>query len=350
MAVTDVSIIIPLYNAERYVALTLDSICCQTKSDGVEVILIDDGSTDRSYSIVSQYIRRYGGNIRFRLLKNDGNVGPGVTRNRGVDCASGKYLMFVDADDILHPTAVERMFCVAEEHGAEVVCCGYRCVDGCGNAIGESKSWSNEQLTAKFYHSESGLLTVAKFVFGVPWCKLLLRSFMVDNGILFSPAYREEDFCWWSECGCLLKRLYFLDEYCYFYRVADGSLTHKCNEDRYMLEQRIVNFRHLYDFLCVKGLLEQKEIHIDLQMLSTFLIKFCLSSRQFNIKEKYERYKNFRHWPSRSVKERMFACVSFKDYINNLHFLLPDVCGFLLMLFISQIRQKKRAKPFICEL
>ena len=96
-----VSVIIPVYNVEEYIGLTLDSLVNQTLKD-IEIIVIDDGSTDNSRQIIEDYEKKYK-NIRVILQENSG---PSRARNRGVEEATGEYLAFVDSDDYLLPDAV----------------------------------------------------------------------------------------------------------------------------------------------------------------------------------------------------------------------------------------------------
>jgi glycosyltransferase involved in cell wall biosynthesis len=97
-----VSVIIPLYNKERYIARCLDSVLAQTFSD-YEVIIVDDGSTDGSSAVVSRYASE-----KVRCVRQD-NAGPGAARNRGVAESSGEFIAFLDADDEWHPQFLERL-------------------------------------------------------------------------------------------------------------------------------------------------------------------------------------------------------------------------------------------------
>ena len=99
----DISIIVPIYNAEKYISKCLDSIINQTKKE-LEIILINDGSTDRTEEIIKKYQDK-----RIRYFKNK-NQGIGKTRNFGIDKAKGKYLLFLDSDDFLVENACELLY------------------------------------------------------------------------------------------------------------------------------------------------------------------------------------------------------------------------------------------------
>lgn len=97
-----VSIIIPCYNVEKYVIDSLDSVVNQTL-DEIEILLIDDGSTDHTRTVLESYARK---DSRIHVLKQE-NKGPSAARNNGVKHASGEYIMFVDSDDMIVTNAAE---------------------------------------------------------------------------------------------------------------------------------------------------------------------------------------------------------------------------------------------------
>ena len=119
-----ISIIIPMYNMEKYVGECLESILAQTFQD-FEVIVVDDCSTDESCAVVKKYLPSFNNNDdKLRLIESKKNSGlPGIPRNKGIELARGKYLCFVDSDDAITNTALEELFNVAEEFQVDVVHC-----------------------------------------------------------------------------------------------------------------------------------------------------------------------------------------------------------------------------------
>lgn len=113
-----ISIIVPVYNAERGLERCVDSIICQTQQN-IEIILIDDGSTDRSLDICQKYAKI---DCRIKIIHQN-NAGVSVTRNRGIEIARGEYIGFVDSDDWIEPSMFERLLQEAENTGADVVMC-----------------------------------------------------------------------------------------------------------------------------------------------------------------------------------------------------------------------------------
>ena len=116
MSMIKVSVIIPVYNAENYLPMALESILKQTLTD-IEVICVDDGSTDHSLQILEKYQKM---DRRITILKQK-NSYAGVARNYGMSVAKGKYLAFLDSDDYFVPEMLERAYRNGEEQGADVV-------------------------------------------------------------------------------------------------------------------------------------------------------------------------------------------------------------------------------------
>ena len=118
-----VSIVVPVYNAEKYIEQTISSVLDQTMEDW-ELILVDDVSKDNSARIIEQLIRDHP-ERRIRLIRNETNAGAAASRNRGVDAASGRYIAFLDADDLWYPDKLAKQLQYMEKHQAALVFTSY---------------------------------------------------------------------------------------------------------------------------------------------------------------------------------------------------------------------------------
>ena len=116
-----VTVIVPVFEVESYIGQCIESVLSQTFQD-IELILIDDHSSDSSYDICENYA---GTDSRVRLFRNDENMGQGLTRNRGITLSRGEFVTFVDSDDYIDSNMSQRMVDLAETHGAEIVRCGF---------------------------------------------------------------------------------------------------------------------------------------------------------------------------------------------------------------------------------
>ena len=115
-----ISIIIPVYNVENYLGRCFQSVQKQTYKN-LEIILIDDGSTDASGKLCDQY-KLHDQRVKVIHQKNGGLSN---ARNSGLKIAKGEYITFIDADDFIHESYIERLYSLAEMNGSEIVCCNY---------------------------------------------------------------------------------------------------------------------------------------------------------------------------------------------------------------------------------
>ncbi len=174
------SVIIPVYNIERHLRQCLDSVTGQTLTE-LEIICVDDGSTDGSPEILADYAQRDG---RFQIITQP-NTGPGVARNTGMDRATGEYLIFLDSDDWFEPDFLERMVAKAKETGADVTIC--RTVEFDTDTGAELPSeWMLKEryLPKETFAPEEMAEHIFQFTYGWPWDKLY-RAEMVRQAGLF---------------------------------------------------------------------------------------------------------------------------------------------------------------------
>lgn len=134
-----ISVIVPIYNMESLLPRCLDSLAAQTLRD-LEIICVDDGSTDGSGGIVRKYAS---GDSRFRLITQE-NSGRAEARNAGIRAAAAPYLGFADPDDYVEPDMYERLYRLAEESGADMVQCSYS--PFLPAESGESRGMAEEKL------------------------------------------------------------------------------------------------------------------------------------------------------------------------------------------------------------
>ena len=227
-----VSVLIPMYNAEKFIGDTLTSIADQTLQD-FEVIVVDDCSTDNSRAVVENFFDMFGDKLRLIMLsKNSRRIG--IPRNFALSEARGKYVFFMDSDDILSKTALEDFYRVAENFDADVVH-SEKCL-----AFPDGKNISSAELTS---FQKSPFVTkptletfdIAERVIGFineqfvwwPWDKLYRRKFLLDNAITFPPLRRFEDFVFILRCVIDAKNYVRVPFVNYFYRVREGSTSHK---------------------------------------------------------------------------------------------------------------------------
>ena len=225
-----ISVIIPVYNAEKYFPVCLESLLIQTFTD-FEVIVVDDCSTDNSVAIAENYLERFG--ERLKIFSLEENTGSGaIPRNVGLEVASGKYIFFVDSDDLLIDVALEELYNCAEESGAEVVYmnCGFLCGAEILPKSIVAREWdptfSVEEPTFELDDLNERVKKFLKngFVWS-PWTKFLRRDFLIDNGIKFPSMRISEDGSWTLEIICLAKKILRTPSPLYIWRSNENSMT-----------------------------------------------------------------------------------------------------------------------------
>ena len=141
----NLSVIIPLYKGEKYISTCLESILFQ-ELDEIEIIIIDNASTDTSIDIVKQYMNNFS---NIRLIRNKRNQGPGAARNIGINKALGKYITFVDCDDYVSKDMYLNMYNYIDKYGLDCVVCEYDYVHNDDKLNSYSKQCDNIQIINK---------------------------------------------------------------------------------------------------------------------------------------------------------------------------------------------------------
>ena len=165
-----VSILIPVYNVEKYLSKCLESILLQTYKN-IEIIIINDGTTDSSLDIAELYASKYD----FIHVYSYENAGISTTRNRALEKATGDYYLFVDSDDYLNPHMIEKMINEAIRTQSEIVTCGYRIeYKGLSIPVSPMRKKTMDSLTALRALSQN------KGINNYPWGKLYAASCFKD--------------------------------------------------------------------------------------------------------------------------------------------------------------------------
>ena len=185
-----VSVILPVYNVERYLRKCMDDILGQTLRE-IEVICIDDGSTDSSREILREYEQR---DERVRVLVQE-NAGAAAARNRGMELAQGEYLSFLDSDDFYEPEMLEKAYLRAEETQADVtVFRGNRYDDTLGLYIPMDYSIKKKQLPGRNPFCWRDMPDcIFTFAVGWAWDKLYRREFVEDQKLTFQELRTSND-------------------------------------------------------------------------------------------------------------------------------------------------------------
>lgn len=239
-----VSIIVPIYNAQKYIKECLESILKQTYQD-FEVILVDDGSRDASAKICDQYAEM---DRRITVYHRE-NAGVSATRNYGLAHAKGKYILFVDADDTIEDDMLEGCIRLAENNDAELVICSFRyyMTDEDNrlleNSLGKDVCVTNHELFDQWFS-----LLAEKEILNPPWNKLIRKDLLDRNQIWFCEEYSIcEDMIFSLQVLDVSKKIVLTGNMYYnYYLKSSGTLVFKFHENYY--EALTKFYEHVYRY------------------------------------------------------------------------------------------------------
>lgn len=243
-----VSIIIPVYNAEKFIEEALNSLLEQTFQD-IEIVCVNDCSTDDTLRILNKFAKK---DSRIRIINLEKNVGVGVARNIGIDSINSEFVTFMDADDWIQPTRISNLYNVATLLNLDIV--------------ETSFTYYRSKPPSVFKRSLSYCSSIAEQVFNWqllpeyllsppidPWSKLFRTSLLKDNDIRFSDSCYNEVFLFTIKSRFFAKRMLFLELYDYYYRKHAGSLISEKNPSVVNL---VSIFEEARSFLIENGVFE----------------------------------------------------------------------------------------------
>lgn len=211
-----VSVIIPVFNVEDYLAECLDSVINQTFRD-IEIICIDDVSTDNSLNILKEYALR---DARITILQNEQNSGLAFTRNRGMEQASGDYILFVDSDDYIETDLL--MSVVDKADHVDMVCFDYKKKDEIWNDSDKHLFCiSDGEYKARDFFLNA--MNSNSIIYSA-WSKLYRRDFLMKEDIRFINGIRYEDIVFNFLCMMKANTLYCIPDKKYIYRIRRNSI------------------------------------------------------------------------------------------------------------------------------
>lgn len=295
-----VSIILPIYNVETYLEKCINSIITQTHKN-IEIILVDDGSTDGSLSIANIFAQK---DERIKVKHQD-NQGVSVARNYGLQDATGEWISFIDPDDWIEPTYIEELCCTAQSENADICICDfiYSYPHGEKNAyhfkenmVFDNRQSINQLQIQIFAKKMSSFIGNLGDQIGAPWGKLYRSSILKNNNIWYDPKLLRSQDCVFNLYAFeVSNKIVYTQKNLYHYRINESSATQKfspkiCDSVRAYLEA-------MRDFINV---CEKDQIYIDaLNVKITTSVYKCMYLYFFNV--------DF----SNSYQERKKALISF---------------------------------------
>ncbi|MCL2144784.1 MAG: glycosyltransferase [Endomicrobia bacterium] len=267
-----ISVIIPVYNAEKHLKQCLDSVINQTLKD-IEIICVNDGSTDNSLKILKEYAER---DSRILIVEQE-NQGAGAARNNGLAHAKGEYLSFLDSDDHFEPLMLEEMFARCDKFGADICLCDayvyekgqlqntrYLYITTIKAGIGGSDVFSYKHIPDRILNISSPVV----------WNKLFRKDFVIDSGIKFQTVKFSNDIYFAVVLTALAQKITFIDKkfvhYIYNHSDSTTALRKENKNMKFILEI----YKDVKSVLRQKGIFELIKASYDKKVLESVLYAY----------------------------------------------------------------------------
>lgn len=237
-----ISVLIPIYNASQYIENCVESLLRQSYSH-IEILLVDDGSTDGSGSICDSYAIE---DSRIKVFHIE-NSGPSHARNYGIEKATGEYLIFVDSDDYVESLYIEKLYSLISCDEIDLGICNYNEFTEKGNKYPQTLEKDLLDTLTGFVADDYNII---RSRFWVPWGKIYKLNIIKDNGITFpEDMVIAEDQIFNDAYLCHVNHYAYVDECLYNYRIDNGgSLSSKANlQTLYCDKKNLINKRTFLD-------------------------------------------------------------------------------------------------------
>ena len=213
-----ISVIIPVYNVEKYLAQCLDSVINQTLKD-IEIICVDDGSFDGSLEILNKYKEK---DERIKILTQK-NQYAGVARNNGLKVAKGKYLSFLDSDDFFEPTMLEDMYKIAEKDDSDIVVCSFYEYDTKTQTKNHIIKIEDKYVDKSPFAPQEFPISLFDFSSLNAWTKLFRRKLFKDNDLHFENCICCNDFTCVCTALAVAKKISVTNKPYIYYRTSQNN-------------------------------------------------------------------------------------------------------------------------------
>lgn len=263
------SIIIPTYNSEKYIRRCLDSMLGQTNQN-YEIIIVDDASTDKSSTIIYEYMKE---NQKIKYIHLEENVGPGIARNIGIEHANYEHILFCDSDDYFEPNLLSRMDGILIKN-KDIDIIHFR-----GNTFRETAVLAHYEMEAFILYDNDTIIDGKNFlkekgheIVGSIYFTLFKTKFLKDNNLKFVKSSHMEDLLFMYQALYEAKKIYCINDKLYNRVYRPNSLT-TSGQTRKRLEELVYITDAAYNYL---------KNHSDIyHLFYRFLIWACLKTKSF---------------------------------------------------------------------
>jgi glycosyltransferase involved in cell wall biosynthesis len=270
---TKVSVIVPIYNCETFISKCLESVIEQTYSN-IEIIVVDDGSTDGSGEIVNAY---KGKDDRIAYYYQD-NIGPSEARNRGIANSTGEYLVFIDSDDTVDTNYIEILLNKLITSGADLVCCGYKDISENG-VLNYTDFDFNKSISLHIF-----IDMVCKGTGGVLWSKIYKKEIINKNNLKMDKnIFMSEDLVFVLQYAVHCKSFAAIKGYLYNYnRLNQNSISSNISID--YIQNNIAVCKHIEKIFSSANLRKNNINEVITERIQVIVINL-VEQQSINIKD-----------------------------------------------------------------
>ncbi len=314
MKKSKVSVIVPVYNVEKYVGICLDSLLKQTLKD-IEIICVNDGSTDGSLEILEEY-RKKDSRI---IVVNQQNGGRSIARNKGLKKVSSPYVMFCDSDDKYDLTMCEKMVKALEEYETDLAVCGITTEYEAHSEIKNSdEAYYRLKFYGKNYIDENIIRKTDASVCNKIFRMDLIQKFKID----FPEKLNNEDYYFYNAYMSVAKTCYYLNRKLYKYIRHEGSIMSEFFDKDLYSPDHLLIAEKLFKFYKENGFLERHKDLAWAQFVESFWFSYNHSARKYHkkimvlgkdfINQYYDKYKPLNRKVENSVREIAYYNLFYK--------------------------------------
>jgi len=288
----EISIIIPVYNCEKFLPECLKSAAEQSFQN-IEVLCVDNASTDSSPKIIKDFAAKHS---NFFYFYKKGGMAAGA-RNEGLKHAKGKYILFLDSDDILKQKACEIIYKKAEEENADIVTASFSAIDEKGRKLSDYNAKDMPLKLVRPPATRAQLLYIGAGLIGRPWGTLIRTNIIAENNLRFPEGCNAEDVPFMGALFALSAKFVFLNEPLILFRHTNNSLGSKYRDISALVNFK--NYNQIRDFLKRTNIYTEVEDELEYILLKQIIGGECIgngSLKQLNkssVKEFFELCKPF---------------------------------------------------------
>lgn len=329
-----VSVIIPVYNVEKYIAECLESLLGQSYP-ALEFLFVDDCGQDSSIQIIEAFLSKHT-ELNGRIIHHERNKGLSGARNTGLGAATGDYVFFLDSDDILSQDAISIMVNAIEQEGTDIIVGGYE-------VFGDRILNSDLHLPDGYYSGKEIMKTYSEGKWYVmAWNKLCRKGFLLDNELFFEERLIHEDQIWSFKAALKADSMQIVNAVTYRYRVRQSSIMTGMG-----INKDALSYVKVYDALHSFIMKEHEAMTAD----AYNLYEGKRSGILYSILEKNEKqlykdiYHLFRHQCIISpIEAYRKSIIGVKNLVRDIHYCLPETlgCTYKHLFYLIYYRLRKR--------